>query len=97
MTELDDMVPEWSTFCLYLGVQNTTIKKIQQENMTPRKCTVLMLEAWIAEKGEQATIQDILKALESPTIANPALSHRLQKENKFIQKMLKRKPPSSCG
>ena len=56
-----------------------------------------MLESWIKEKAEDATIHKILEALESPLIEYNALAQRLG-VNEQVKKMMERKaPPSLCG
>ena len=93
LADLDEMIPQWSTFCLFLGVKKTQLNKIEKQVST-KICTQNMLETWMAEKDKQATIQKILEALESPLIENNALAKRLR-ENEKVQAMLKRKAPSS--
>ena len=72
VAELDEMIPQWSTFCLFLGVKKPALNKIENQ-MTTRKYTENMLASWITEKDKQATIHKILEALESPFIVNNAL------------------------
>ena len=95
LSELDEMIPQWSNFCLILGLEVVQLQTIEQQ--TPiANYTRTMLKSWIDEKAEQATIHKILEALESPTIANNALAKSL-KENEQVQEMMKRKAPASSG
>ena len=96
VAELDEMIPQWSTFCLFLGVKKPALNKIENQ-MTTKKYTENMLTSWITEKDKQATIHKILEALESPLIANNALAQRLRDSNRHVQEMLKRKAPASSG
>ena len=89
------MIPQWSYFCMNLGLEAVQLQKIEKQ--TPIAIyTKSMLTSWIDEKIEQATIHKILEALESPLIANNALAQRL-KENEKVQEMMKRKAPPSSG
>ena len=88
--DLDEMIPDWSTFCLYLGVKQTKLDRIEQQ-VTTKKQTQKMLDGWI-RANKQATIQKILEALESSLIENNALAARL-KRDKIVEKMLERNAP----
>ena len=95
LADLDEMIPQWSTFCLFLGVKKPQLNKIEMQVSTKIR-TQNMLESWMAEKDKQATIMKILEALESPLIENNALAKRLR-EDKNVQEMLKRKAPPPTG
>ena len=96
MAELGEMVPEWTMFCLQLGVSNVALNTIDQ-NVTPKKCTWKMLTTWIDKKGEEATIHEILKTLRSPVISNPALAKRLEENNDKVKEILSRPQPSAAA
>lgn len=87
MKQLNEMVPEWSTFCLFLGVSDEKLEYIEQST-SPKKCTQAMLAQWIKDKGEEATVHVILDALRSPVIGYNALARKLEEENVFFRQKL---------
>ena len=78
---LNEMVPDWHRFGLFLGVSDTDLAKINQSKNV-ENCMDKML---LIFKGEEATMEAILDALDNPPINNRALTKRLR-ENKRIQK-----------
>ena len=96
VADLDEMIPQWSTFCLFLGVKKPQLNKIEMQ-VTTKVQAQNMLESWMNEKAEQATIQRLLEAVESPLIENRALGKRLR-ENEKVKEMMRRKaPPTKPG
>ena len=81
---LNEMAPDWHRFGLFLGISDEDLAKIDQ-SVKVADCMDKMLLTWIRVKGEEATMEAILYALNNPPISNKALVKRLR-ENKRIQK-----------
>ena len=88
LNELQDMVAQWFTFCLFLGVNETQLRIIE-DSTTATKCTTMMLSQWVNNHG--ATVHAILDTLRSPIISNPALAMELEKNNPKIKELLQRR------
>ena len=80
---LNEMASNWPIFGLFLGVSDADLAKIDQSRNVA-DCMDKMLLTWIKFKGEEATMEAILDALDNPPINNRALTERLRK-NKRIQ------------
>ena len=79
---------QWHQLGTFLKVDVQSI----DEGMQCSKLMIQMLKKWINTKGEAATVQAIIDALESPTISNNALAKRI-KNDREVQTTFNYRPP----
>ena len=79
---------QWHQLGTFLKVDVQSI----DEGMQCSKLMIQMLKKWINTKGEAATVQAIIDALESPTISNNALAKRI-KNDREVQTTFNYQPP----
>ena len=74
MKLLNDIVADWWNLAIQLDVD---ARKIDQ-SIPCNVCMDEMIKRWLQTTKEKATIAAIIKALESPTIENNRLAHRIR-------------------
>ena len=77
MTLLEDIIPEWESFGLDLGIPFSQISRID-ESLRLADCMRKVIEEWIKQYGSEATIYKIIKAC--IIIKNFALAKTLQED-----------------
>ena len=89
MTMLHEAQSEWHQLGTFLKVDVQSI----DNGIKCNKLMNQMIMKWIADKGEAATVQAIVDALESSVISNNALAKRI-KNNKEVQTTYNYEPPA---
>ncbi len=73
---LCELVAEWKSFGMQLGVSYSTLDSWDAGNHTPRGCMEKVLIQWIQHRGREANVRDIVKACGS--VGNYALAEQLE-------------------
>lgn len=73
---LDEMVPYWSMLGIFMGIPADQITSIEGTVVFTNVVDRMLLE-WIQVKGDQATMQKIITALENPffTVSQKSISN----------------------
>lgn len=75
--KLSTIAAQYSQFGLQLGVSNDKIKEIEKKVVNVRECLQNMLAEW---NKESRPLQDVLKAIRSPSVGNLKLARDLEQK-----------------
>lgn len=105
LRQLCPISPKWEDLGIELGVQQSLLDKIKSENKGECQAQLReMLKAWLQSGTNETkcTWNDVINALESPTIARSDLAGELKHQQKIgdnnneIRELLNRYKMSAC-
>ena len=59
---LEEVIPQYNQFGLYLGLHHNVLQEIEGGRLTAEECMKQLIVIWIREKGDKATIYEIIEA-----------------------------------
>ena len=80
---LNELVADWKSFGMQLGVSYSTLESWDAGNHTPRGCMEQVLIEWIKYRGREANVSDIVKACER--VGNYALAEQLERNEVILE------------
>ena len=75
---LEDVIPEWESFGLNLGIPYGKMNLINARNLTAKRCMTRVIKKWIDQYGTKATFDKIIEACKR--IGNLALAEKLEED-----------------
>ena len=59
---LGEVIPQYNQFGLHLGLHPNVLQEIEGGRLTAEECMKQLIVIWIREKGDKATIYEIIEA-----------------------------------
>ena len=81
LTTLGEVIPQYNAFGLHIGLDYDVLQEIDGDRLTAEECMREVIGTWIREKGDKATIYDIIEACRK--IRNFALAEELENDSEI--------------
>ena len=77
---LGEVIPQYNQFGLHLGLHPNVLQEIEGGRLTAEECMKQLIVTWIREKGDKATINEIIKACRR---MNHGLAEKLENDSEI--------------
>ena len=78
---LEEMIPQYNQFGLHLGLHHNVLQEIEGGKLTAETCMRDLIVIWISEKGDKATIYEIIAACRR--MNNHYLAEKLENDSEI--------------
>ena len=81
LTTLRGVIPQYNAFGLHIGLDPNVLQEIDGDRLTAETCMRNLVVIWISEKGDKATICEIIEACRR--MKNYSLAEKLKNDSEI--------------